>query len=305
MRSVTIKAFAKINLTLQALGKRQDGFHDVRTVLQTIDLSDRMVCVSRRGPLRLRCRAEGVPADHTNLVWRAVAALWRAAGRSGEPRDLEIAVTKRIPVGAGLGGGSSDAAATLAALTRLWNLDLSRQALARVAAALGSDVPFFLWGGAALGLGRGDEIYPLADLPRWWVVIVTPPFGISTAEAYGWIDARAAGDGATADPRLINTWLASVPVLGNDFEAPVTRRHPEIAQVVVALRQQGALLAAMSGSGSAIFGLFASRQSLNLARRRLRVRPGWGVRMARLLSRDEFARRTRPVLAVQRTSRVD
>ncbi len=305
MRSVTVDAFAKINLTLRVLGKRPDGFHDVRTVLQTIDLCDRIVYVSRRGPLRLRCFAEGVPDDHTNLVWRAAAALWRAAGRSGEPRDLEIVVTKRIPARAGLGGGSCDAAATLMALSRLWNLDLSRQVLAQVAATLGSDVPFFLWGGAALGLGRGDEIYPLADLPRWWAMIVTPPFGILTPEAYDWSDTGTVGEGLVPDSRLTGTWLGRLPTLGNDLEASAARLHPEIAQTVAALRQQGALLAAMSGSGSAIFGLFASRRAADAARRQLRVAASWRARIVRLLPRDDFVRRTRPVLAARRGSRIN
>jgi 4-diphosphocytidyl-2-C-methyl-D-erythritol kinase len=309
MRSVSIEAFAKINLALRVLGKRADGFHEVRTVLQTIDLSDRIVCATRRGPFRLRCRADGVPEDRTNLVWRAAEALWRTDGRSGDPRDVEIVVRKRIPSRAGLGGASSNAAATLVALTRLWNLDMSYQALAHVAAMLGSDVPFFLWGGAALGLGRGDEIYPLADLPRWWALVVTPPFGISTADAYGWSDQElergATAGAASTDPRLSGTWLDRLPMLGNDLELPVARRHPEIAHMVAALGQQGARLAAMSGSGSAIFGLFASGPAARAAQTRLRLAPSWKGQIARLLPRDQFVRRARPVLAARRGSRID
>lgn len=309
MRCVTIEAFAKLNLTLRVLGKRADAFHDVRTVLQTIDLSDRIVCATTRGPLRLRCRADGVPEDRTNLVWRAADALWRADGRSGDPRDIEIVVTKRIPSRAGLGGGSSDAAATLVALTRLWNLDMSHQALAHVAATLGSDVPFFLWGGAALGIGRGDEIYPLADLPRWWALVVTPPFRVSTADAYRWSDGEIERDAMAAvsstDPRLSGTWLGPLSTLGNDLELGVARRHPEIARMVAALGQHGALLAAMSGSGSAIFGLFASGPAARAARTRLRLAQSWNVRVVRLLPRDEFVRRARPVLAARRGSRIN
>ena len=371
MRSVSIEAFAKINLTLRVVGKRTDGFHEVQTVLQTIDLSDRIVCVSQRGTLRLRCRADGVPDDRTNLVWRAAEALWRADGRSGEPRDLEIVVTKRIPARAGLGGGSSDAAATLMALTRLWNLEISYQTLAHLAATLGSDVPFFLWGGAALGVGRGDEIYPLADLPRWWALIITPSFGISTADAYGWRDGSFLNGGdssipprhpsaggapgtpprhpsadaapgtppgaslfewrgplprqagslvgpqvphvarrthsrsalvplcASIDPRLDGTWLGRLPTLGNDLEAPVARHHPEIARTIAALRQHGALVAAMSGSGSSMFGLFASDRAAKTARRQVRLAARWSARIVRLLPRDEFVRRARPVLAAR------
>ena len=297
MRSVTIEAFAKINLTLRVLGKRSDGFHEVRTVLQTIDLSDHLVCVAQPGPFHLRCKAAGVPEDRTNLVWRAADALWRADGRSGEPRDVRIVVKKRIPPRAGLGGGSSDAAAALVALTHLWNLNMSHQGLAHVAASLGADVPFFLRGGVALGVGRGDEIYPLADLPRWWVLIATPPFGISTVEAYGWSDAFDRPSPlpvALPDPRLKDTWLGRLPTLHNDLEAAAASRHPEIARTVAALRQQGAILAAMSGSGSAVFGLFATGQAASAAGRRLRPGRGWHARVVRLLRRSGFERRARP-----------
>lgn len=297
MRSVTIDAFAKINLTLRVLGKRSDGFHEVRTVLQTIDLSDRIVCVARPGPFDLHCKAAGVSEDPTNLVWRAAEALWRAAGRPGELRDVTIVVTKRIPARTGLGGGSSDAAAALVALTRLWQLDISHLALAHVAVSLGADVPFFLWGGAALGVGRGDEIYPLADLPRWWALIVMPSFGISTRDAYGWsdgFDRHSPEPVAPPDPRLNGTWLGRLPTRHNDLEAAVTSRHPEIARTVAALGQHGAVLAAMSGSGSAMFGLFASGPAARAARRRLRLGRGWHARVVRLLPRSAFERRARP-----------
>jgi 4-diphosphocytidyl-2-C-methyl-D-erythritol kinase len=298
MRSLIIDAFAKINLTLRVQGTRSDGLHEVHTVLQTVDLSDRLTFVSRSGPLRLRCRAAGVPEDRTNLVWRAAEALWRGAGRSGEPRDLSILVAKRIPVRAGLGGGSSDAAATLVGLRRFWKLAIAPQALAEIAARLGADVPFFLTGGAALGVGRGDEISPLADLPRWWVLIVAPPFGVATADAYAWRDSD--GDRPMAevieriDPRLQRTWLGRLPVLSNDLEAPVARRHPVIAEMVTALRSRGAIVAAMSGSGSAVFGLFPSESAARSARRRLPPSAGKTF-VVRLLSRASFVRRRRPV----------
>ena len=298
MRSVTVEAFAKINLTLGVFGKRPDGFHDVRTVLQTIDLSDRVRCIARQGPLRVRCRARGVPLDRTNTVWRAAEALWRAGGRAGEPRDVTIELTKRIPSQAGLGGGSSDAAATLLALARLWDLDLPHRILARLAATIGADVPFFLSGGAALGIGRGDELYPLADLPRWSAVIVMPPFGVSTAEAYAWKDrdpdSASTSPPAALDPRMARTWLGRLPALTNDLEGPVGRRHPDITAAVAALRRQGAWLAAMSGSGSAMFGLFPTSRAANSARRGLHLGPGWRTHVARLLPRAGFERRTRP-----------
>jgi 4-diphosphocytidyl-2-C-methyl-D-erythritol kinase len=298
MRSLIIDAFAKINLTLAVQAKRPDGLHEVRTILQTVDLSDRLTFVSRSGPLRLRCKGADLPEDRTNLVWRAAEELWRVGGRPGEPRDLSIVIAKRIPARAGLGGGSSNAAATLVGLSKLWNLAIAPRALAQIAARLGADVPFFLTGGAALGVGRGDEIYPLADLPNWWVLIVTPPFGVSTSDAYAWKDED--GDRPSSeitepiDPRLQRTWLGRLPVLSNDLEPPVARRHPAIADAVAALRSRGAMLAAMSGSGSAVFGLFPTESAARSARRTLGPRVGTTC-VVRLLARARFSRRGRSV----------
>jgi 4-diphosphocytidyl-2-C-methyl-D-erythritol kinase len=299
MRSLIVDAFAKINLMLLVEGRRADGFHDVRTVLQTVDLSDRLTFVSRHGALRLHCKGATVPEDQTNLVWRAAVELWRAAGRPGEPRDVSIVVVKRIPVRAGLGGGSSDAAATLVGLRKLWNLTLGPRDLIQVARQLGADVPFFLTGGAALGVGRGDEIFPITDLPNWWALIVIPPFGVSTSEAYAWKDI----DGAQGksenlelpDARLQRTWLGRLPVLSNDLEPPVTRRHPAIADTVALLRRRGAMMAAMSGSGSAIFGLFPTENEAKSARRKLPSSAG-ATFVVRLLSRAGFTRRGHPIV---------
>jgi 4-diphosphocytidyl-2-C-methyl-D-erythritol kinase len=299
MRSLIIDAFAKINLTLCVQGMRPDGLHEVRTVMQTVDLSDRLTLVSRSGPFRLRCGAAGVPQDRTNLIWRAAEELWRMGGRSGEPRDLSVVVAKNIPVRAGLGGGSSDAAATLVGLRKLWKLAIPTRTLVEIARGLGADVPFFLTGGAALGVGRGDEIYPLADLPRWWALIVVPPFGVSTSDAYAWWDSD--GDGARPeameriDPRLERAWLVRLPVLSNDLEPPVARRHPVIAETLSVVRNQGAMVAAMSGSGSAVFGLFGTEAAARSAGRTLPASAGRKF-VVRLLSRANFLKRGRPVL---------
>src|SRR5262245_5782020 len=156
MPSVTLLAHAKINLSLRVKGVRADGFHEVQTILQGIDLADRLRITTRRGPLEIQCKTAGVPRDRANLVWRAAELLWHAIGSPGEPRDLVVTIDKSIPVQAGLGGGSSDAAAALLGLRRLWNRRVPDSVLFSVAAALGSDVPYFLVGGTALGLGRGE-----------------------------------------------------------------------------------------------------------------------------------------------------
>ena len=184
---LTVRAHAKVNLDLRVLGVRADGYHELRTVFQAIELHDTLVCTDTPGPFTLKCRTPGVPLDAGNLVWKAAAALWTALGRGGDIRDAVIQIDKKIPVEAGLGGGSADAAAALMGLGRLWGgapITLLRE----VGATIGADVPFFLSGGTALGLGRGEEIYPLVDLPPHYVVIVRPPFGVSTAEAYAWYD---------------------------------------------------------------------------------------------------------------------
>ena len=289
------RAHAKVNLDLRVLGARPDGYHELRTVFQTIELHDTIVCASKRGPFAIQCKTPGVPLDETNLVWRAASALWKALGRPGEPRDTRVTIDKSIPIAAGLGGGSADAAAALQALARLWGgapLALLRD----VAAGIGADVPFFLSGGTALGLGRGEEIYPLVDLPAHWVVIVRPPYGVSTAEAYAWYDEdRAAGIRESRELQILPVpWPTRAAQMINDLEPPVVRRHPEIAGLKLALKDAGAVAAAMSGSGSAVFGLFRGRAAAARVLRPL-SRGGTRALLTRTLTRGEHERRGRAV----------
>jgi 4-diphosphocytidyl-2-C-methyl-D-erythritol kinase len=236
-----------------------------------------------------------VPNDDTNLVWRAAVALWTAIGRAGTPRDTAITLKKVIPVQAGLGGGSADAAAALRGLGRLWG-GAPPTVLREVAAGIGADVPFFLSGGTALGLGRGEEIYPLVDLPPHWVVIVQPPYGVSTAEAYAWYDEdRAAGLREPREAQILPVpWPTRAAQMINDLEPPAVRRHPEIGTLKLLLREAGAMAASMSGSGSAVFGLFRGRA---VASRALGPVSGGGARtlLTRTLNRGEYERRARPI----------
>lgn len=293
MRSVVVRPFAKINLTLRVGALRPDGFHDVRTLLQSIGISDTLTVSARRGPFALDCRAPGVPTDETNLVWRAARALWTAAGRDGEPRDAHVRLDKAIPHGAGLGGGSADAAAALTALTLVWELKQSRKELHRIAATIGADVPFFLMGGTALGSGKGDELYPVDDVARLGVVIVKPSFGVSTAEAYRWVDEdRAAGKPASVVDRSREVhvgWETDPLVVCNDMEAPVARRHPEILEIIEACYREGAQVAAMTGSGSAVFALFSESVAPRAARGL--QRPDWLVSVTRTMTRREATRK--------------
>lgn len=291
---VTIRAHAKINLDLRVLGTRADGFHELRTVFQALALHDVLHCVPREGPFAIECASAGIPLDATNLIWRAAETLWRSLRRTGPVRDVVIRLDKQIPQQAGLGGGSADAAATLMALARMWRVDVRPAQLTDLAAHIGSDVPFFLSGGTALGLGRGEEIYPLADLPRHWVVLLIPGFGVSTSEAYGWYDTERELSRAPREPQYVpGPWPSRAAQMINDLEPPVMRRHPEIGAVKQQLRELGATAAAMSGSGSAVFGLFRSRQAAERAVRPL-SRNGARAIVTRTLSRAEHERRGRP-----------
>jgi 4-diphosphocytidyl-2-C-methyl-D-erythritol kinase len=297
---LSVRAHAKVNLDLRVLGVRADGYHELRTVFQTIELHDTLVCLERPGPFALACRVPGVPLDAENLVWKAAAALWTALGRAGAVRDTVVQIDKKIPVQAGLGGGSADAAAALMGLGRLWGgapLSLLRE----VGSTIGADVPFFLSGGTALGLGRGEEIYPLVDLPPHFVVIVRPPFGVSTAEAYAWYDEdRAAGLRENREFQLLPVpWPTRAAQMINDLEPPVLRRHQEIGTLKQQLRDLGATAAAMSGSGSAVFGLFRSRGAAERAVKPL-SRNGAKALVTRTVSRAEHERRGKPVSTVAR-----
>jgi len=290
-----VRAHAKVNLDLRVFGTRPDGFHELRTVFQSIELHDTLVCAERPGPFVIKSRASSIPLDKSNLVWKAAGALWKALGRPGDPCDTTVTIDKVIPTEAGLGGGSSDAAASLLAFARLWG-GAPVTLLREVAAGIGSDIPFFLSGGTALGLGRGEEIYPLVDLPGHWVVIVQPAFGVSTAEAYGWYDEdRASG---LKEPRELQVlpvpWPSRAAQMVNDLEPPVVRRHPEITEMKSALKEGGAVASSMSGSGSAVFGLFRTRGA---AARMLGPLAKGGARthLTRTLTRGEYERRSRVV----------
>jgi 4-diphosphocytidyl-2-C-methyl-D-erythritol kinase len=295
-RAVTVRAHAKINLDLRVLGTRPDGFHELRTVFQALELHDTIECVPRVGPFAIECEAAGVPLDRSNLVWRAAEALWRSLRREGSVRDVMVRLHKRIPLQGGLGGGSTDAAATLLALAHAWRIPLRPNQFVDVASTLGADVPFFLSGGTALGLGKGDEIYPLADLPRHWVVLLIPGFGVASVDAYGWYDAereQARGPMVREAQYVPGPWPSRAAQMINDLEAPIARHHPEIEQMKTALRRAGALAAAMSGSGSTVFGLFQKRKDAALAVERLSG-SGWRVVLTESLGRGEYARLSRP-----------
>jgi 4-diphosphocytidyl-2-C-methyl-D-erythritol kinase len=296
---VRVNAFAKINLALHVLGARRDGYHELRTTFQTLALHDTLTFSPSRGSFEMVCDDPACPVDRSNLVWRAAERLWRAAGRRGAPGGVSVRLAKRIPLQAGLGGGSSDAAAALRALALLWRVTLARDRLRRIAIQLGADVPFFLEGGTVLGLNRGDVLRPLADWPASWVVLVLPDFGVSSKDAYRWWDAAA-----RTPPRLdarrrgaFRRGADTAGPCGNDLEGPVAAWHPEISRIVAALTRAGAHHAAMSGSGSAVFGLFGDRRAAERAAERAARtlgRPSRRALVTRTLGRAGYRIRARP-----------
>lgn len=292
MKSVSLPAFAKINLDLRILGTRPDGFHDLKTVFQSLSLFDNVTVTARRGPLTVTCDEPDIPTDQRNLVWKAASLLHRVStGKTTPPRDITIDLRKRVPSEAGLGGGSANAAMTLLALNALWKLDLDLASLTRIGARLGADVPYFLVGGTALGLGRGDDIYPLADMPPVHVVILRPGFGVSTADAYRWYDEETRRPLKEPIPRPVPPgWPAWSATLRNDLEVPVVRHHPAIGRIRQSLLDAGAAFAAMSGSGSAVFGLFERKDAARRTANDL-ARPGWLSLHTRTLARREYTRR--------------
>jgi 4-diphosphocytidyl-2-C-methyl-D-erythritol kinase len=294
MSALAVHAHAKINLDLRIVGRRTDGYHELRTIYQSLSLHDRVVFHARRGPFAIESAHPDVPRDASNLVWRAAQAIWSASGRTGQVRGVVVSIEKRIPPQAGLGGGSSDAAVTLVALNRLWRANLDVGDLARLATGIGSDVPYFLVGGTALGLGRGELLYPLPDVPAMGVLIVMPSFGVSTADAYRWF--AAARQRAEHVQALTVPWYPGPLPVANDLEPAVMRHRAALLALRRALLRRRAEVALMSGSGSAVFGLFPTVAEARAAARSLGRDRGtgdgrpWRMIVTRSLARGAYKR---------------
>jgi 4-diphosphocytidyl-2-C-methyl-D-erythritol kinase len=292
MKSVRVPAYAKVNLRLDVLGRRADGYHELRTIFQAISLHDTLLLETMREPgidLRIDGNTElAVEPGRDNLVYRAIEELAREIGFQ---QGVRAVLTKRIPVGRGLGGGSSDAAAALLGLLRLTGKRIATARLLEIASSLGADVPFFLQGGRALGIGRGDEIYPLPDVPRREVLVVSPhDIAVPTKDAYRWLSEQLTNeDGPTKLMRFCALcWSPQGGALSNDFEAAVFPRFPRLAAIKRELLQQGAAEASLAGSGSAVFGVY---QHPAKARRAARAFPKDQVFLCSTLSRAEYRRK--------------
>jgi 4-diphosphocytidyl-2-C-methyl-D-erythritol kinase len=316
--SVTVRSFAKINLGLRIGAARADGFHELLTVYQTIGLHDVIeVGVGRGSGIEIQCEDDRVPQDETNTCYRiadrAMAAM-RARGR------VTIRIEKRLPVQGGLGGASANAVATLLGLERALRKTLPAAEKLRIAAEVGSDLPLFLVGGTVLGVGRGEQVYPLEDFPAVACVLVTPEVGVSTPKAFAEWDRSGKLTVADTSDRMIelgrglSAWLSKLhsgapsgfiksrgraenPLLWlvragieNDFEQVVFPEYPELREGKRALLRAGAKYASLSGSGSALFGLFASKDAARRAEIRLR-KAGWSAFATSTVPRAAYWRR--------------
>jgi 4-diphosphocytidyl-2-C-methyl-D-erythritol kinase len=285
---VRLPAYAKINLCLHVLGQRADQFHELRTIFQTISLRDTLELSQISGSeIVLETTDPALPNGPENLVYRAIEA---AACELGFRGGIHARLEKRIPVARGLGGGSSDAAAALVGMLRLTKKRLPLERLIEIAAGLGADVPFFLFGGRALGAGRGDEIYPLPGLPKRTILVVSPrDIGVSTKEAYQWISAELTS--RARPPKIFEfcalCWSRQGAGVSNDFEGPVFSRHPRLREIRDALLKRGAAEAALAGSGSAVFGIFRNPAQ---ARRAARVFPEDSAFVVETVSRESYGR---------------
>jgi 4-diphosphocytidyl-2-C-methyl-D-erythritol kinase len=267
MSEVRLRAFAKVNLRLDVIGRRADGYHELRTIFQTISLHDTLrLDWNRGGGIELEVEGNAALASEparSNLVYRALAAM---RSELGIRRGLRARLQKSIPAGRGLGGGSSDAAAALLGVLRLTGRKIELGRLVEIASHLGSDVPFFLFGGRAAGLGRGEQILPLPDGPRLGVLVVSPrTISVPTRDAYSWLAASRAGRRGGLTNRAVASklikfcalcWSPQAGALSNDFERAVFQRHPLLGRIKRELLRRGAADAALAGSGSAVFGLF-------------------------------------------------
>jgi 4-diphosphocytidyl-2-C-methyl-D-erythritol kinase len=296
-----LPSFAKINWTLEILGKRPDGYHELRTLLQTLSVGDELTFEARESGIELHSNHPALPLDETNLIYRAAQSL---AEFTGCRQGVRVTINKQLPMAAGLGGGSSNAAVTLLALLKLWDIQIEPRDLFRLGAKLGADVPFFFIGGTCLGVGRGDEVYPTAEIEAKHLLLVNAGIAVPTREVYGNLPPELTNPGAVTNipvslraayDAISNRQAPSgtfLPVLHNDLEPLVLTRHPLLTEIKQQLWANGARGVLMSGSGSTIFALFDSEAIRSVAQQNLQTNSrqanGWWCAPARTLNRREY-----------------
>ncbi len=289
MHEFSLQSFAKINWNLRILWKRDDGFHELFTVFQTVSLHD-TISFAEDEVLSLSCSDPSVPTDDRNLIIKAAKYLLDAIGIE---KGAQIHLEKRIPSPGGLGGGSSNAAVTLVGLKRLWQLEVSDHELWIIAESLGSDVPYFLHGGTAIGTGRGELIEQIEDVQEQFMLIVTPDVQVSTRDAFAGIEALSLTN--VDSERILRVCRLEAEssdfrhsVLINDFEASVFHAYPEVRRVKEATLDLGALQAAMSGSGASVFAVFDKEETRETAQKALDHESTWRKFSVSTISRSEY-----------------
>lgn len=282
-RAVEVSAPGKINLILRVLDRRPDGYHNLWSVMQAVELADTVIVEDGGGAdgIHVSCEGADLPTDSTNLAYQAAA---RVLARLGRRPRLRLHIRKRLPVAAGVGGGSSDAAAVIDALARLFDTGWSREEMAGLGQEIGSDVPFFFFGPTALVEGRGERVSPLRVDGGGWLVLVNPGIAISTGWAYERLAAARVGRTVPAAPSLALARLSWPDVLAaaqNDFGPVMEQEFPALRDLRQLLLERGAQVALLSGSGSTVFGVFSTESAARIAAEGLDCRPGWRVWVTR------------------------
>jgi 4-diphosphocytidyl-2-C-methyl-D-erythritol kinase len=279
MNTIELISCAKVNLRLDVLGKRDDGYHEIRTVFQKISLADELSIAIAKSGIEITCDNPRVPVDETNLAYRAAHIL---LNKNNIRDGVRISIKKRIPIAAGLGGGSSNAAYTLMGINQLFALGINPQELMSTGKDIGADVPFFIFGNSALATGIGDKLEPLEVLPPLWFLLITPDFPISTAWAYR--NARRGLTNANNNitiPKCINHLQDVITILSNDLEHVVIPRYPLIQEIKDALLAEGAKGSLMSGSGSTVFGIFENEAGAQAAYAQLKPHTDWQLQVSK------------------------
>ena len=272
MKSLTCKAPAKVNYLLDVIRRRPDGYHDLRMVMQRVNLCDDIVLtLSDTSELSVSCGKKGVPDGPGNIAWKAARIMLDLAGTS---QGATISISKNIPVAAGLGGGSSDAATVLMGMNELLELGLTDQKLMEIGVKLGADVPFFIFKHSALAEGIGELLKEMPPMPKLWILLVNPGVHVSTAWVYKNLQLTSRGELARL-PKFFNTAKNVCAMLSNDLESVTIPAFPVIGEIKKQMLHNGALGAMMSGSGPTVFGLFHDRQSAEAARDTLTSGTGW------------------------------
>ncbi len=280
MQSLTVKSYAKINLCLRVLNKREDGYHEIFSVMQAIDLHDELTLHQAKKGIVIQCDHPHVPKDHNNLAHQAADLLFEETNLKG---GVRIDIKKQIPVSAGLGGGSSNAAFTLKGVNRLFDLKLSSQRLHALASRIGSDVPFFLYSGQAVAKGRGERIVPTELYKDYWLVLVCPNVMISTQRVYQKVKIDLTRDGSVINLNLCDNkddFFETLRQFDNDLEKVVIGGHTVIGQIKRILESSGAIKSCMSGSGPAVYGVFERKSQAEEVAKKLT--PGdWQIFLTR------------------------